>query len=108
MPLEKAVALVTAEPARLFGLERKGSIAEGYDADIALCSLTEPTHVDAERFHTRAKSCAVVFESLQLRARVEQTLVGGSVVFANGAIINGGAGGFVAGPRTVVRETEPV
>ena len=108
LPLEKAVALVTAEPARLFGLERKGSIAEGYDADIALCSLTEPTHVDAERFHTRAKSCAVVFESLQLRARVEQTLVGGSVVVANGAIINGGAGGFVAGPRTVVRETEPV
>jgi dihydroorotase (multifunctional complex type) len=108
LPLERAVALITSEPARLFGLERKGTIAEGYDADITLFSFVEPMHPDAERFQTRAKSCAVVFEPLELRASVEQTLVGGVLVYDHGAVVDRGAGRFVVGPRAIVREAEPV
>jgi dihydroorotase (multifunctional complex type) len=108
LPLEHAVGLVTAAPARLFGLETKGTLQVGADADVTLFSFTEPTHPVAEAYKTRANGCAVVFEPLELRARIEQTLVGGTVVFADGRVTDEPCGRFLAGPRAAVREPEPV
>jgi dihydroorotase (multifunctional complex type) len=98
LSLESAVALVTAAPARLFGLDaRKGVIAVGADADITLFSLHEPRGLRAEDFHTRANGCAVVFEELSLGARIEQTIVNGRTVFERGRIVADPAGRFTAG-----------
>ena len=108
LPVERAVALVTSKPAQLFGIEGKGSLAVGADADVVLFRFTEPTHPDPERFLTRARGCAVVFEPLELRARVERTYVAGELVFAEGAIVSAGAGRFLRGPLASVREPEPV
>ena len=108
LPVERAVGLVTAAPARLFGLETKGTLDVGADADVTLFSFTEPTHPDADAFTTRARGCAVVFEPLELRARIAETLVAGNVVFANGRIIGEPRGRFLAGARVTVREPEPV
>ena len=108
LPLEHAVGLVTAAPARLFGLETKGTLDAGADADVTLFSFTEPTHPAAEAFTTRARGCAVVFEPLELRARIVETLVGGTVVFADGRVIGEPGGRFLAGTRGAVREPEPV
>jgi dihydroorotase (multifunctional complex type) len=109
LSLERAVELVTSSPARLFGLDRKGTLSVGADADITLFGLTAPTHPKAQQFHTRARGCAVVFEPLELRARIEQTIVGGAVVFRDGAIVDEQRGRrFVAGPRASVPEPEPV
>jgi len=108
LPLERAVGLVTAAPARLFGLDRKGTLEIGADADVTLFSFTEPIHPVADGFKTRARGCAVVFEPLELRARIEQTLVGGDVVFADGEVLAERRGRFVAGARATIREPEPV
>ena len=108
LPLERAVALVTAAPARLFGLETKGTLEVGSDADVTLFSFTEPTHPDPDAFTTRARGCTVVFEPLELRARVEETLVAGNIVFADGRILGEPRGRFLAGARATVREPEPV
>ena len=70
LPLERAVGLVTAAPARLFGLETKGTLDVGADADVTLFSFTEPTHPVADAFASRARGCAVVFEPLEFRARI--------------------------------------
>jgi dihydroorotase (multifunctional complex type) len=108
LPLEHAVGLVTTAPARLFGLETKGTLDVGADADVTLFSFTEPTHPVADTFTTRARGCAVVFEPLELRARIAETLVAGNVVFAEGRVLGEPRGRFLAGARTTVREPEPV
>ncbi len=45
VPLERAVQMLTDEPARLFGLRGRGRIAEGYAADVA---VVDPDTVGAE------------------------------------------------------------
>ena len=108
LSLEAAVNLVTAAPARVFGLEgRKGTLAAGADADIALFSLGAPRQMRASEFHTRAKGCAVVFESLALRARIERTIVAGSVVFAEGQVVGERRGRFLPGPHERTRQPQP-
>ena len=75
---------------------------------MTLFSFTEPTHPVADAFTTRARGCAVVFEPLELRARIAETLVAGNVVFADGRVIGEPRGRFLAGARMTVREPEPV
>ncbi|MEW6366286.1 MAG: beta-aspartyl-peptidase [Acidobacteriota bacterium] len=48
LPLELALKVVTSNPARIFKLPRKGSIAAGYDADLVLLDKEDrPYHVVA-------------------------------------------------------------
>ena len=44
IPLETAIKAITANPARVLGLQKKGRIAEGFDAD--LCILRENLQID--------------------------------------------------------------
>ncbi|WUD74795.1 amidohydrolase family protein [Streptomyces sp. NBC_00510] len=44
VPLEKAVRMLTDDPARLFGLRGRGRVAEGYHADLV---LFDPERIDA-------------------------------------------------------------
>jgi dihydroorotase (multifunctional complex type) len=108
LTLEAAVALLTTEPARRFGLDgRKGTLAAGADADIAVFSLGDARPLRVEDLVSRAAGCAEVFADVPLRARVERTIVGGRVVFADGAI-QGSGGGFLPGPAVRPREAEHV
>lgn len=103
MPLDRAVELITAVPAQVFGLDdRKGSIATGLDADLTLFSLGAPRPLRAEDFVTRAAGCAAVFEPLAMRARIASTIVGGRVVFERGNLTGERAGGFVRGRGAAV------
>ena len=77
------MARVTSwNPAQRFGLNRKGDIAEGFDADIAL--------VDPARTWTiRAKDSPSTqgytpFEGLELSARVDATFLRGKKIYDNG------------------------
>lgn len=46
--LERFIDLTARHPARLYGLTHKGSIEAGYDADIMLVDLDEPSTIRAE------------------------------------------------------------
>ena len=95
--LERALSYVTSAPAQLFGLyPRKGVIAAGSDADIAIVSLEDRFDPSPENLVSRAGGCAIVFSELRLKGRVRKTIVNGTLVYDEGHIVAQG-GSFLAG-----------
>ncbi len=78
LSLEQAIAKLTQAPARVFSL-RKGTLAVGADADVAIVDPAESWQIDASRF--RSKSRNSPFGGWKVKGRVHQTIVGGRVVF---------------------------
>ena len=84
LPLEKIVALTATNPAKLFGIESKGTIAEGYDADIAIVNLEESFELKNEDLFYRHQHSPYV--GMTFNGKVKMTIVNGEVVFENGVI----------------------
>ena len=78
LSLEAAVAKLTAEPARAFGLS-KGSLAPGADADVVVVDPEAHWEVDPARF--RSKSRNTPFAGWKVKGRVITTIVAGRVVY---------------------------
>lgn len=78
LSLESAIAKLTTEPARAFGLKH-GTLAPGAEADVTVISLHESWEVDPARF--RSKSRNTPFAGWKVKGRVHMTLVGGRVVY---------------------------
>jgi dihydroorotase len=78
LTLEAAVAKLTTEPARAFGLT-KGTLEPGADADVVITNLQEGWEVDPGRF--RSKSRNTPFAGWKVKGRVTTTIVGGRVVY---------------------------
>ena len=77
LSLEAAVAKLTTEPARAFGLS-KGSLAPGADADVVVVDPEAQWEVDPARF--RSKSRNTPFAGWKVKGRVITTIVAGRVV----------------------------
>lgn len=85
LPLEKIVALTATNPAKIFGLENKGTIAAGYDADITLVDLNESFELKNEDLFYRHQHSPYV--GMKFQGAVKTTIVNGETVFNNGEII---------------------
>ncbi len=91
------MARVTSwNPARRFGLNRKGDIDIGFDADIA---LVDP----AKRWTIRAKDSPSTqgytpFEGLELSARVDTTFLRGECIYDAGRIVGKPRGRYLFRP----------
>ncbi|MEO8571050.1 MAG: dihydroorotase family protein [Chloroflexota bacterium] len=96
LSLEGAVDMISAAPARRFGLfPRKGAVAVGSDADLCIYDPRTPRIVSTADFHSRSARSAVVYDGLTVQGCVVRTIVGGTTVFQDGQIV-GSAGAFVA------------
>ncbi|MFJ5770884.1 allantoinase [Psychrobacillus sp. NPDC093180] len=84
LPLEKIVALTATNPAKLFELDGKGTIAKGYDADITLVNLEESFELKNEDLFYRHQHSPYV--GMTFKGKVKSTIVAGEVVFENGEI----------------------
>jgi allantoinase len=93
------IAQLTAwNPAQRFGLGTKGTIAEGYDAD--LC-LVDPDHTWTVRAaESESTQEYTPFEGFELTARVTDTFVRGHHVLRNGSIVGEPQGRYVKRPAT--------
>jgi dihydroorotase len=78
LALERVRDVVAANPASIFGLDAKGRVAEGADADLVLVDLANPREIEAGALHG---ACGwTPFEGLQ-GVFPELTLVRGAVVY---------------------------
>ena len=53
IPLRRVIEATSAKPAQIFGLDNKGLIREGYDADIVLVDTKNVRTITAEQLHSR-------------------------------------------------------
>ncbi|MDW0118298.1 allantoinase [Sporosarcina thermotolerans] len=84
VPLEKIVELTATNPAKLFGLENKGTIAANYDADLTLIDLNESFELKKEDLFYRHQHSPYIGKTY--KGAVKTTIVGGEVVFENGQL----------------------
>ena len=86
LPIGQYVRATSAAPARAFGLyPRKGLLAPGADADIAVVDLDKPGQVSGRRLQSRSR--ITPFEGRATRGAPVMTLVRGRVVMRDGVVV---------------------
>jgi allantoinase len=90
--------LISAAPAKRFGLApRKGSIALGADADLAILDPRLPFTVDAKKSYSSAKWSP--YDGWITQGRVVRTILRGKTIFDGERVVApAGLGQFVPGP----------
>lgn len=96
LALTEFARMTATGPAKIFGLYgRKGAIAVGFDADIALVDPEAQARVDAGGFEGQARWSP--FDGVAYRGRVVETLVRGQTAYRDGAVVaRPGSGEFIA------------
>jgi dihydroorotase (multifunctional complex type) len=83
--LERLVDLVAAAPARIFGLERKGRLEPGCDADITLLDLNREWTITNES--VESKIGWTPYHGRTIKGAVARTLVRGTDVWVDGEVV---------------------
>ena len=83
LPLSRLVALFSANPARILGVEG-GALTEGAPADVTVLAPDLPVSVDARAFRSLGRNTP--FDGWTLRGGVAATMVGGRTVYVNAAV----------------------
>ena len=84
LKLERLVELMCHNPARLFGVERRGFIRKGYRADLVMVRPHSPWTVTPDVIESKCDWSPV--EGHEYQWRVERTLCNGHSVYANGVV----------------------
>jgi allantoinase len=91
------MAQVTSwNPARRYGLNRKGDIAAGFDADLALVDPARTWTISAK--NSPSTQGYTPFEGLELSARVEETFLRGRLICQDGKVIGQPQGEYLFRP----------
>lgn len=99
IPLAPIVRAVSERPAQLFGLyPRKGAIAIGSDADLAIVDPNRPHTVTREQQASGAGYS--IWEGHELGCSVRHTVGRGTVLVRDGRLTGAGTGAYLARPRS--------
>ncbi len=91
LSLERFVDLTSAGPARLFGIQRKGRIALGYDADFSLVDLKAQRTITNE--WSKSRCGWTPFNGMKVTGWPMATVIRGRIVMQDGALV-GSPGGL--------------
>ncbi len=98
IPVERLVEILATTPARLFGLERKGAIAVGNDADLVLLDPAARRTIAATDLHHT--SDYTPYEGLVVGGEIRRVMVRGRVLVDDGQFLGDrGYGTFVGRTR---------
>jgi dihydroorotase len=90
LTLRRLIAATSALPARIFGIRNKGSLREGFDADIVLVDPKARFRIDPSAFLSKAKYSP--FGGMRCIGKAAYTIVNGTVVAEGGRIVGPPAG----------------
>lgn len=79
LSLKKIVALTSENPAAIFNIKDRGALIPGYYADLVLIDPQALITIKPEHFYTKAKYSP--FTGMELKGRVEMTIVNGHIVY---------------------------
>jgi dihydroorotase len=82
--VEKIVEKMCHNPAKLFKIENRGFIKEGYFADLVLVNPHMPWNVKKENILSKCGWSP--FEGINFKSRISHTFVNGKLVYANGKV----------------------
>lgn len=84
LTIERLVELMCHNPARLFGVQQRGFLREGYRADITIVRPHAPWTVTADIIESKCRWSPM--EGHEYQWRVERTLCNGQTVYADGVV----------------------
>lgn len=96
MSLNHMAELVSKNPAQRYGLNDKGDIAVGYDADLVLLDPDESFTVRAAE--SESSQGYTPFEGMELSGRVKSTFLRGELVYDDGNVVGGAKGKYLSRP----------
>ena len=96
LSLNRMAELTSFNPARRFGLNQKGDLAEGLDADVVLVDPSETWTVHAAE--SESQQGYTPFEGLELGARVKTTFLRGRRIYDSGEVIGEPCGRYLRRP----------
>jgi allantoinase len=96
LSLNRVAALTSYNPAKRFGLNSKGDVAEGLDADLALVDPRDTWTIRAQ--DSESTQGYTPFEGIELSAKVKATFLRGKLVCENGNVIGKPAGRYLHRP----------
>lgn len=97
LPLERIAALTSWQVAERFGVEGKGQLATGFDADIALVEVDASYELTREMLHDRHKLSPYVGRTF--KGVVKRTISRGQTVFLDGKIVGKRSGKLIKPKR---------
>jgi dihydroorotase len=77
LPIERLIALMTANPAKVLGIDT-GTLTEGAPADLMLFDPDAPWRIDAARMHAKAGNTP--FDGLPVQGKVLKLFKGGAAL----------------------------
>lgn len=86
LTVRRLIELTSANPAKIFGLKKKGKIAKGFDADIVLVDMSIEKNVRNDKLFTKCKWS--LFDGKILKGWPIYTIVNGNIIFEKGKIVN--------------------
>ncbi len=93
LTFEKMVEVLCEKPAEIFELDRKGQIAEGYDADLTVVDMSREEVVGEKGYHSKCGWSP--YDGWKLIGWPVVTVVNGEVVMRGGAVEEKFVGGAV-------------
>ena len=94
LSLTQMVGLLSTWPAQIFGLNSKGAISIGKDADLVIFNPMERNQLSTAMMHSESDFC--LYEGLEVQGAIEMTLSRGKIVAEGGRFVGEqGAGQFI-------------
>ncbi|MCF2531509.1 dihydroorotase [Yinghuangia soli] len=93
LPLRRIAELVSANPAKAYGLTGKGSLMVGADADIVIVDVDKEQTVTTDLLLSGQDHCP--FDGVELRGWPQTTIVGGRIAYRDGEVVGEPSGRYV-------------
>ena len=93
--INRAVDLLSTNPASIFGLKGKGKIALGYDADLVVLDPFKEYTLCADDMLTQAKDNCHFLDGVKVSGKPETVFLRGKKIYSDGEVLAAQGSGHI-------------